>query len=188
MTLRRMGVPVRHRFASDIASHLQGFIHESLAPDEVFITAFSAAKQKMRADLYVAGPPCVCFSVLGGRAGEPDRDSSTFEMSFAHIVAARPTAFLLENVWGFLTIDDGAYFKKVLRRLRASGVTSFGIALRTHLTSALLSQGDVFTSLGHCVMRWDVFLFFLMVTVQHHSCRAHRRPTHGPYCSGILFA
>ena len=42
-------------------------------------------------------------------------------MSLTYIETARPTAFLLENVLGILAIDDGAYFKKVLRRLHVSG-------------------------------------------------------------------
>ena len=42
-------------------------------------------------------------------------------MSLTYIETARPTAFLLENVLGILAIDDGAYFKKVLRWLHVSG-------------------------------------------------------------------
>ena len=38
-----------------------------------------------------------------------------------YIETARPTIFVLENVFGILTFDDGAYFKKVLRRLHVSG-------------------------------------------------------------------
>ena len=74
VALRRMGVPVHHRFAPDIASHFRRFIRDKFAPDEVFTTTGSAAKCKLRTDLYVAGPPCVRFSVLGGRRGELDRD------------------------------------------------------------------------------------------------------------------
>ena len=77
----------------------------------MFITAAGAAKCKLHSELYVAGLPCIRFSVRGGRGSEPDRDSSIFELSLIYIETPRPTAFVLENDLGILTIDDGACFK-----------------------------------------------------------------------------
>ena len=80
-------------------------------------------------DVYVAGPPCVRFPVLGGRKGEPDAETSTLEMAVRHIELRRPTAFVLENVMGLVTIDGGRVFRTLVARLGVAGHYSvtFGV-------------------------------------------------------------
>lgn len=61
-----------------------------------------------RADMFIGGPPCQGFSSAGTR--KPGDTRNTFVAVFAHLVAThRPTAFLFENVEGFLTGDGGKW-------------------------------------------------------------------------------
>ena len=41
-------------------------------------------------DVYVAGPPCVKFSHLGRREGEPVADDSTLAAAARRILSSRP--------------------------------------------------------------------------------------------------
>ena len=72
------------------------------------------------ADVFVGGPPCQGFSSAGQRQQEDSRNSLV--AVFAHLVARhRPSAFVFENVEGFLTGDDGRYLLGFLDRLVPAG-------------------------------------------------------------------
>ena len=81
----------------------------------------AAGRISVRTDLYVAGLPCVKFSALGHRTGEPDPVNSTFELSIVHIETALPGAFVLENVVGLMSFDCGRFLACILERLRVGG-------------------------------------------------------------------
>jgi len=66
------------------------------------------------------GPPCQGFSSAGLRKSRDTRN--TLVGSFARTVAAlRPSAFVFENVEGFLTSEDGAYVLDLLTPLIDAG-------------------------------------------------------------------
>ena len=72
------------------------------------------------ADVIVGGPPCQGFSSAGQRRLEDSRNSLV--AVFAHLVAReRPSAFVFENVEGFLTGDDGRYMLEFLDTLVGAG-------------------------------------------------------------------
>ena len=72
------------------------------------------------ADVIVGGPPCQGFSSAGQRRLEDSRNSLV--AVFAHLVARhRPSAFVFENVEGFLTGDDGRYLLEFLDTLVCVG-------------------------------------------------------------------
>ena len=72
------------------------------------------------ADVIVGGPPCQGFSSAGQRRLEDSRNSLV--TVFAHLVARhRPSAFVFENVEGFLTGDDGRHLLEFLDTLVAAG-------------------------------------------------------------------
>ena len=68
-------------------------------------------------DLLAGGPPCQAFSVFGRRRGRKDpRGRLVFE--YLRILSEiRPRAFLLENVYGMLTVEGGAVFRELVERL-----------------------------------------------------------------------
>ena len=72
------------------------------------------------ADVIVGGPPCQGFSSAGQRRLEDSRNSLV--AVFAQLVAChRPSAFVFENVEGFLTGDDGRYLLEFLDTLVCAG-------------------------------------------------------------------
>lgn len=71
-------------------------------------------------DLVVGGPPCQGFSSAGMRKSGDDRNSLV--SCFARqICAIRPTAFVFENVEGFLTAEDGKHIFELLEPLISEG-------------------------------------------------------------------
>lgn len=75
-----------------------------------------------RVEVVVGGPPCQPFSTGGKqRAGADPRDG--FPQFLRALREIRPRAFMMENVPGLQSVDEGAYFDKVLVELRALGFT-----------------------------------------------------------------
>jgi DNA (cytosine-5)-methyltransferase 1 len=71
-------------------------------------------------DAIAGGPPCQGFSSAGRRDALDARNSLV--RAFAEIiVAARPKAFVFENVEGFLTTGGGRYVRDLLEPLLAAG-------------------------------------------------------------------
>jgi len=76
-------------------------------------------------DLLLAGFPCQPFSSIGKRQGFKHETQGTLFYDVARIIDFhKPKAFLLENVAGLLTHDDGRTFTTII-----SVLTSMGYAL-----------------------------------------------------------
>ena len=72
------------------------------------------------ADVIVGGPPCQGFSSAGPRRPEDSRNTLVSE--FARVIARiKPSAFIFENVEGFLTAGDGLYVFQLLDPLIEAG-------------------------------------------------------------------
>ncbi len=74
-------------------------------------------------DLLIAGFPCQTFSVIGRQGGfSDDRGQIIFQL--ARILReTQPKCFILENVKGLVTHDNGKTIKVILRELGDSGYT-----------------------------------------------------------------
>lgn len=72
-------------------------------------------------DVLLAGFPCPAFSIAGRRLGFEDWRGRLFWDLAAVIKAARPSAFLLENVKGLVSHDGGQTLKIVLETLGGLG-------------------------------------------------------------------
>ena len=68
-------------------------------------------------DLYVGGFPCQAFSIAGKRAGFNDTRGTLFFDVARILEIKRPKHFLLENVKGLLSHDDGRTFKTIIATL-----------------------------------------------------------------------
>ena len=74
-------------------------------------------------DIYVAGFPCQPFSTAGKQQGfSDDKGRGTV---FFHIVeylkAKRPKVFILENVKGIVSLENGKYLKSIISVLESIG-------------------------------------------------------------------
>lgn len=71
-------------------------------------------------DLVCGGPPCAGFSMLGRR--NPDDPRNKLFRQFVRIVKeVKPSCFLMENVEGLLTIENGKTVETVEKSFRALG-------------------------------------------------------------------
>ena len=72
-------------------------------------------------DILIGGSPCQDFSIAGQRAGE-DGERGNLIWQFYRIVSeARPKVFIYENVKGFLSINGGKSYQRLLDALRKLG-------------------------------------------------------------------
>jgi DNA (cytosine-5)-methyltransferase 1 len=72
-------------------------------------------------DLYVGGFPCQAFSIAGKRGGFDDTRGTLFFDVARLLKAKRPLHFVLENVKGLLSHDDGRTFKTIITTLAQLG-------------------------------------------------------------------
>ena len=74
-------------------------------------------------DLYVAGFPCQAFSMAGKRKGFDDVRGTLFYNVADFIRINQPKCFVLENVKGLISHDDGKTFQTILSLLSDNGGT-----------------------------------------------------------------
>lgn len=97
-----------------LATYAANFSHRLAKLD------LSSAPELPTASVIVGGPPCQGFSSAGARR-KGDRRNSLVGI-FARIVARqRPSAFVFENVEGFLTGEGGYHVMELLEPLVAAG-------------------------------------------------------------------
>lgn len=68
-------------------------------------------------DLLAGGPPCQAFSIFGRRKGRADPRGKMVYEYFRILSELRPKAFVFENVFGLLTVENGEVYKLVCDRL-----------------------------------------------------------------------
>jgi len=77
-------------------------------------------------DLYVAGFPCQAFSIAGHRKGFEDVRGTLFFNVADFIKENQPKTFILENVKGLLSHDNGRTFQTIIDLLSNGGGTVNG--------------------------------------------------------------
>lgn len=82
-------------------------------------------------DLVLAGFPCQPFSYAGKRQGFGDTRGTLFFEVERLIAANRPKAFLLENVRGLYTHDEGRTFQTIMNRLHDLGYGTYDLLLNS---------------------------------------------------------
>lgn len=70
-----------------------------------------------RIDVLVGGPPCQSFSLAGERK-KNDKKDDLFSYYLQVISALRPKYFVMENVYGILTKDNGKIKDRILREIQ----------------------------------------------------------------------
>jgi len=126
--LRSLGVPHTHKFSSDIDKFCVRSIKANYQPEVLFgdeAGPFPNGDVEQRSiadvpdiDLYVCGFPCQPFSTFGKRRGFRDSRSGVFPCCLEVIAAKRPSAFVLENVPGLMTIHGGRPWEQIMKALR----------------------------------------------------------------------
>lgn len=84
-------------------------------------------------DILIGGPPCQPYSINNHARSTDDSRCGLVQRYMEVVSSLKPNWLLMENVPAFLTIENGDFFKKLLRSLRARGyTTSFGILEATN--------------------------------------------------------
>jgi DNA (cytosine-5)-methyltransferase 1 len=122
-----LGVPHRHVFSSDIDPYCIKSIKANYDPEILFggggkypsgdITTRDI-KDVPDIDLYVCGFPCQPFSTAGLRKGMGDKRGNVFQGCMLVISKKLPTYFILENVPGLLTSNNGDDWREIERNLK----------------------------------------------------------------------
>jgi DNA (cytosine-5)-methyltransferase 1 len=117
-SLSQLGIPFKHVFSSDIDKYCRKSIIANYDPEILYedITKRNV-KELPDIDLYVCGFPCQTFSMAGRRKGTKEKRGQIFWYCLDVIKEKLPSVFILENVKGLLSIDDGKTFNKIIKTL-----------------------------------------------------------------------
>lgn len=125
--LDQLGIPYRHVFSSDIDKYCIQSIKANYHPEILFgdpdgpypngdITQRDISLVP-DIDLYVCGFPCQPFSQAGKRKGMNDKRGNVFWSCLKLIETKQPIYFILENVKGLLSNNNGNTWKIICSSL-----------------------------------------------------------------------
>lgn len=127
MALERLAVPFRSAWSCDISPSVKSYLR-TVYPEGQWFDDLMARDhgEAPDIDLYVAGFPCQSFSAAGKRSGFKDERGKVFFGVRDTIQAKLPRAFVLENVQGLYTHDEGRTFNTVMEKLVAIKMKGIG--------------------------------------------------------------
>jgi len=125
--LKRLNIPHHNVFACDIDKYARQSFLELNSPDLFYddITTRDY-KEVPQLDLYVAGFPCQSFSIAGQRKGFNETRGTLFFNVAEFIKVNQPECFILENVKGLLSHDNGKTYQTITDVLTNGGGTLNG--------------------------------------------------------------
>ena len=122
MALENLKVPHTHLFSSESDSKVRKTLKANFSPMEIHpdITQRRVASMP-EVDLYLAGFPCQPFSTAGKQQGFNDESGrgTIFFHVHEYIEIKHPKVFVLENVKGIKSIQNGKYVKSIIRMLKS---------------------------------------------------------------------
>lgn len=124
--LKKLKIPFSHEFSSDIDKHVIKSIQANYSPKVIFgdITQ-RKLKDVPDIDLYVCGFPCQTFSSAGKRAGLEDKRGTIIFHCLKLIKNKQPKYFILENVKGLLTHENGETFNIIWNEIKNLSVYGY---------------------------------------------------------------
>lgn len=125
--LKRLNIPHKNIFACDIDKYAKQSFLELNSPDLFYDNITTRDyKEVPQLDLYVAGFPCQSFSLAGKRGGFDDTRGTLFFNVAEFIKVNQPECFILENVKGLLSHDNGKTYQTITDVLTNGGGTLNG--------------------------------------------------------------
>lgn len=100
--------------------------------DDIFDLKSSKVKQ-LKPDVLVAGFPCQPYSIAGLRKGLGDKRGQVFEEIVRLLREVKPTAFLLENVKGMLSHDNGRTYLEIMKPM----LEKYGYAVKEEVLNSM---------------------------------------------------
>ena len=116
--LKKLKIKYSHEWSCEIDKHAQKSIKANYNPKTLYDDITKRQVSKLPdIDIYVCGFPCQTFSIAGNRQGFNDTRGIIFFHCIKVIRKKQPTVFILENVKGLLSHDNGDTWKTVLNIL-----------------------------------------------------------------------
>ena len=106
--------------ASELDDDTRAVLTRRFEIENPYAEAASKPMERLRAvDLYVAGFPCQPYSTAGKKLGENDRFNrhAVLEHILNYVEKSRPKMFILENVSGLISQNEGRLFDYIMIRL-----------------------------------------------------------------------
>jgi len=116
--LKNMNIEFEHVFSCEIDEFARKSILANYNP-KVLYEDITKEKQNHKLDLYVSGFPCQPFSLAGRRTGTNDPRGNVFDYCIKNIKNTDTNVFILENVKGIISINNGEYWKYITSELES---------------------------------------------------------------------
>jgi DNA (cytosine-5)-methyltransferase 1 len=119
--LKKLGIPHKVKFACEIDKFARETYEMNYDPEFFYEDLTTLDYTTLpEVDLFVAGFPCQTFSTAGKRRGTKDPRGTIFFYIYEYLKEKQPDVFILENVKGLLTDDNGRTFQTILDLLAHS--------------------------------------------------------------------
>jgi len=117
--LKKAKIPFIHKFSCDSDKNVKKSVLANFKPEIFYDNIFGRDIKNMPyVDLYVCGFPCQPFSLAGKKLGLNDKkNGNIFYECIKYIKAHEPKIFILENVKGLLTNDNGKTIEVIKKTL-----------------------------------------------------------------------
>jgi DNA (cytosine-5)-methyltransferase 1 len=132
--LQNLRIPFRHVFSCEKDEHCMESLVANYTPEHLFSDMTDRDTKKLPdIDIYICGFPCQPFSNAGYRQGMQDEKGrgNLFWYCLDVIATKMPYYFILENVKGLVTIDNGNTFDTIIKELSSVGYTVYWNVLNT---------------------------------------------------------
>lgn len=125
--LKNMGIDHEISFACEIDNYARTTYLANFNPNEMYsdMTKEEWDQPEQYADIFIGGIPCQAFSMAGKRLGELDPRGLLFYDFYRYVKNQQPKVFIIENVKGFLSDNNGTTFQNWVQLL--------GRSMNTHL-------------------------------------------------------
>jgi len=125
--LKELGIVHEIAFACEIDKYARQTYLANFTPNQMYtdLTAEEWDKPEQYSDLFICGIPCQAFSLAGKRLGELDKRGLLFYDFYRYVKNQQPKVFIIENVKGLLSDNNGITFQ--------NWCALFGRSMNTHV-------------------------------------------------------
>ena len=111
--LKELNIPHEIAFACEIDKYARQTYLANFTPNQMYqdLTAEEWDKPEQYSDLFIGGIPCQAFSLAGKRLGELDKRGLLFYDFYRYVKNQQPKVFIIENVKGLLSDNNGITFQ-----------------------------------------------------------------------------
>lgn len=111
--LKELNILHEIAFACEIDKYARQTYLANFTPNQMYtdLTAEEWDKPEQYSDLFIGGIPCQAFSLAGNRLGELDKRGLLFYDFYRYVKNQQPKVFIIENVKGLLSDNNGITFQ-----------------------------------------------------------------------------